>query len=182
MNILDRIILTIYVSIVAAVSILLAVHGYGSNLLLSILTPLQGNIWTLAAAVAFFLLSLRFLLMRGKTVDRDRSFVQRTTNGEIHISHDTLESLAIRAAYTIRGLQDVQARIIDVEGGVKIKIRAYIQPDLKLPDITVQLQDKVQTYVQETSGIQVHAVSIYIRDVVNGQSLKRSKTNRVRVE
>jgi uncharacterized alkaline shock family protein YloU len=182
MNVLDRVLLAIYAIVVGVASLLVVIHGYGANLLLQILKPLKGDLWTMAAAIAVFLLSLRFLLLRGKGLNHEPTFVHRTANGEIHISYQTLESLAIRAAQTVRGIQDIQARIVEGQNGIKIKIRAMIQPDLKMPDLSEQLQETVLRYVQDTSGIQVQAVSVLIRDIVNGQSWKRSKTNRVRVE
>ncbi|UOF90111.1 alkaline shock response membrane anchor protein AmaP [Fodinisporobacter ferrooxydans] len=182
MNILDRIVLCMYAIIVGLASALLAFHGYGGNLLLHLLAPLQGDMWTFASGIVMFLLSIRFLFMRGKKTERFSSFVQRTTNGDVNISYQTLESLAIRAAQSMRGLAEMKASIIQAEGGIAIKIRGLVQPDLNVPTLTEQLQEKVRTYVQDTTGIHVRSVTVSIRDIVNGQSVKRNKSERIRVE
>src|ERR1700730_8351791 len=159
MKTIDRFMLGVYALIVGIFSILIALHGYGSNLFLSLLTPLQGDPWTMIVGIVVFLLSLRFLTMRGANSENTTSFVHSTANGDIHISFQTLESLAIRSAQTIRGLTDLKADIKQVEAGVAIRIRGMVQPDLNIQEITEKLQEKVQMYVQETAGVHVTSVT-----------------------
>ncbi|MGF7048590.1 putative alkaline shock family protein YloU [Paenibacillus sp. DS2015] len=123
--------------------------------------------------VVLFLLSIRFFYI---SIRRDRNSIpsidQRTEYGEIQISVETIENLCLKAASKVRGVRDLKARIRVTQAGIDITIRAVVEGDLSIPVMTSDIQKQVHDYLQETTGIPVANVTVYIANVAQSPSFK----------
>ncbi|EXX86610.1 hypothetical protein BG53_05800 [Paenibacillus darwinianus] len=180
-KIMDRFLLFIYSLSVFALSVaVLSVVGrlvsrrsalnwvgelYGNN------TLLQGVV--IGAAVVLVLISLRFLyvaLRRGNA--SAPSIDQRTDYGDIRISIETVENLALKAASRQRGVKDLRARIRIAESGIDIVLRAVVDGETSIPDLTEDIQKSVKEHVEEITGIPVSGVSVFVANIIQSQSFK----------
>ena len=59
------------------------------------------------------------------------------------------------------------------DGGVRIRLKVTILPDVPMPELTQNIQGKVKEYVEELSGIAVKEVQVYI------ENLSVARQNRV---
>lgn len=119
------------------------------------------------------LISLRFLyvaLRRGGGAAA--SIDQRTEIGDIRISLETVENLALKAASRQRGVQDLRARIRVTDAGVDISIRAVVDGDSPIPALTEEMQRAVRDYVEEITGIPVANVAVFVANIVRTQTFK----------
>lgn len=180
-KIMDRLLLLIYSLIVFALSIAaLSVAGrlvtrgqalnwvgelYGNG------TVLQGLV--ISTAVVLVLISLRFLyvaLRRGNA--SAPSIDQRTDYGDIRISLETVENLALKAASRQRGVKDLRARIRIAEAGIDIVLRAVVDGETSIPGLTEDIQKSVKEHVEEITGIPVSGVSVFVANIIQSQSFK----------
>lgn len=124
-------------------------------------------------AVLMFLVSLRFLYVLLRTGrGQPPSIDQRTDFGDIRISLDTVEHLALRAAGRRRGLADLKARVSVDEAGLHIALRTMVDGDSPIPETTEEVQRLVKQHVEEVTGIPVASVSVYVANVLPAQTFR----------
>ncbi|WP_454191905.1 alkaline shock response membrane anchor protein AmaP [Paenibacillus sp. Marseille-Q7038] len=173
-KILDRLLLFIYSLSVGIISVLiiLLLSGLAPNIV-----PSQYNEMTtiivISAAAVLFLLSMRFFYI---SVRRDQgslpSVDQRTEYGDVQISMETIENLCLKASSKFRSVRDVKSRIHVTEAGLEITIRAIVDGESSIPQLTTELQKAIHDYVQEITGIPVSHVSVYIANLVQSPNYK----------
>lgn len=177
-KILDRLLLFIY-------SLSIGILSVAAILLLSGILPWSELDWSevsptdplfitsIVIAVILLLLSIRFFYI---SMRRDRSSVpsidQRTEYGDIQISVETIENLCLKAASKVRGIRDLKTRIRVTQAGIDIMIRAVIDGEYSIPDMTAEVQKQVHEYIQDTTGIPVANVSVYVANVAQSPSFK----------
>jgi uncharacterized alkaline shock family protein YloU len=183
-KVLDRLLLFIYSIAVGAASILAIIAasgGFQSSFLHDLVTEFTGGVRTIQAAViggaiVLFLLSLRFFVVAvrrsGNSVP---SINQRTEHGDIRISVETVENLALKAASRTRGVKDLKARVRFAESGLEILIRAFIDGEGSIPALSEDMQRTVSQQVEEATGIPVAEVSVFIANVTQSPASFKSR-------
>jgi len=123
---------------------------------------------TVFIAVVFFALSLGFLLSALKT-GKDRNAVSNHTNtGEIKITLKSIEIIALTVARRIDGVKDIRAFVKNVDNNVLIKMMITVMPDVKIPEITAEVQMKVKEVVEEHAGVKVNEVKVVVDNIYAG--------------
>ncbi|MCL6604267.1 MAG: alkaline shock response membrane anchor protein AmaP [Paenibacillus sp.] len=173
-KILDRLLLFIYslsIGILSVVAILLLSGVIPEDL--EIKNGPTVYIAAIITAVILFLLSIRFFYI---SLRRDRASMpsvdQRTEYGDIQISMETIENLSLKAAGKVKGIRDLKSRIRVSQAGLEIMIRAVVDGEHSLPLLTTEVQRHVHDFVQETTGIPVADVSVYIANLTQSPSFK----------
>ncbi|WP_342561977.1 alkaline shock response membrane anchor protein AmaP [Paenibacillus sp. FSL R7-0345] len=173
-KILDRLLLFIYslsIGILSVIAILLLSGAIPDTV--EIQDGPAAYIAAIAVAVVLFLLSIRFFYI---SLRRDRasqpSVDQRTEYGDIQISMETIENLSLKAAGKVKGIRDLKSRIRVSQAGLEIMIRAVVDGEHSLPLLTNEVQRQVHDFVQETTGIPVADVSVYIANLTQSPSFK----------
>lgn len=103
------------------------------------------------------------------------SIDQRTEFGDIRISLDTVENLALKAASRSRGVKDLRARIKIGSAGIEIVIRSIVDGESPIPELTEEIQRTVKSHVEEITGIPVAGVSVYVANVANASHTFKSR-------
>jgi len=180
-RVLDKLLLFIYSLIILAASIAFLAASAGviaeDSALDFVREELYGG-WGVRTAViivsaVILLISLRFLyvaLRRGGGAAP--SIDQRTEFGDIRISLETVENLALKAASRHRGVQDLRARIRVTDAGIDISVRAVVDGDSPIPALSEEIQRSVRDHVEEITGIPVANVAVYIANIVRTQTFK----------
>ncbi|MBW4081807.1 alkaline shock response membrane anchor protein AmaP [Paenibacillus sp. S150] len=173
-KILDRLLLFVYslcIGILSVIAILLLSGAIPDSF--DALDRPEVYIAAIAVAVILFLLSIRFFYI---SLRRDRasqpSVDQRTEYGDIQISMETIENLSLKAAGKVKGIRDLKSRIRVSQAGLEIMIRAVVDGEASLPLLTNEVQRQVHDFVQETTGIPVADVSVYIANLTQSPSFK----------
>lgn len=173
-KIMDRFLLFIYSLCVAVLSVIaiLFLSGAIPQKLDASYGP-AAYVTAVSVAAVLFLLSIRFFYISLRT---GRSSVptvdQRTEFGDIQISLETIENLSLKAAAKVKGIRELKARIRVSQAGLEIMIRAVVDGDHSLPVLTSEVQRQVHDFVQETTGIPVADVSVYIANLSQAPSFK----------
>lgn len=173
-KILDRLLLFIYslsIGILSVIAVLLVTNAVPVDL-----KRYNGSSWIIAAisiSAVLFLLSIRFFYI---AIKRDRgslpSIDQRTEYGDIQISVETIENLSYKAASRVRGIRDVKTRIRITDSGLEIMVRALVDGETSIPELTEEVQKQVHDHVEEITGIPVSYVSVYIANLVQSPVIK----------
>lgn len=127
------------------------------------------NDQTAIGASIFLLFSIFFLIYRSRGPRNEHepeSITHRMENGDVKITHATLEQLVERAAQRIRGVQNLKNRVrLSANGGLKIAVRFAIDADLDIPKTTAEMQQTVKEYIETTAGISVEDVTVYVTEL-----------------
>lgn len=173
MSIFSRVLLTIYAFCLAIISVIAMLINIKPEIFDSIysfiaydvLGKTKASIAMFIVAFIFFTLSITFLLS-GLKSDKDKKAVSKHTNiGEIKISLNTIENIALGASRRSNGIKDTKASVEKHDDSVKIAIRAVVMPDINIPAISEDIQNKVKKSVEESSGISVSGVNVIVDDI-----------------
>lgn len=179
MNIFLRIILAIYAFFLTIISGIIMLIPFKKDILdriyYSFYDILKSNYSTfilLLITFVFFALSLTFLLSGFKN-DKDKKSVSKHTNiGEIKISLNSIESIALAAAKRINGVKDTKATIINHNDTVSITVKAIVMSDVNIPTLSENLQLMVKKTVEDTAGINVSDVRVVVDNIYTAAAYK----------
>ncbi|MCS7461638.1 alkaline shock response membrane anchor protein AmaP [Paenibacillus doosanensis] len=130
----------------------------------------------IALAVIVALISIRFLFVSVRRGKADvPSIDQRTDFGDIRISIETVENLALKAARRSRGVKDLKARIRVSQAGLEIIIRAIVDGESSIPQLTEEMQAGIKTHIEEITGIPVALVSVFIANIQQASPTFKSR-------
>jgi|GEM_PF-189803 uncharacterized alkaline shock family protein YloU len=123
-------------------------------------------------ALVFFALSVMFLAS-GIRSNKDKKAVSKHTNiGEIKISLNSIENIAINASKRANGIKETKTLVKKADDGVEIEVRIIVMPDLSIPVISEEVQGRVKKAVEEASGIAVKQVRVVVDSIYTGITTK----------
>lgn len=132
-----------------------------------IISP-SGRLIILITAFIFFTMSMMFLLS-GLKRDKNKKAISKNTNiGEIKISLNTIENIALAASRFINGVKDSKAYVFSGGDKVTITIKAIVIPDVNIPALSEDIQIRVKKSVEDSTGIPVNDVKVYIENISSG--------------
>lgn len=123
--------------------------------------------------IVLFLISIRFFVVSlSRNALSTQSIDQRTEFGDIRISIETMENLALKAALRQRSVKDLRARVHASDTGLDIVLRAVVDGEVSIPQLTEEVQKTVKDYVEEITGIPVTNVSVFIANIIQSNTIK----------
>lgn len=180
MRVLDKLLLFLYSIAIGVVSVILVCIGFNwvtydlaKDLLFDIYQTESLSIAIGVIGIVLFLISLRFFfvsLMRGAA--NSQSIDQRTEFGDIRISMETIENLALKAASKQKGVKDLRARVRASDAGLEIILRAVIDGEHAIPSLTEDIQRAVKSHIEDITGIPVVNVAVFIANVIQTNTIK----------
>jgi uncharacterized alkaline shock family protein YloU len=125
-----------------------------------------------ATALVFFALSIMFLLS-GVRSNKDKKAVGKQTEiGEILISLNSIENIAINASRKTNGVRDSKTMVRKTDNGVEIESRLVVMPEMSIPAITEDVQQRVKKSVEDTAGVRVESVKVIVDNIYSGITYK----------
>ncbi|MBB6730522.1 alkaline shock response membrane anchor protein AmaP [Cohnella zeiphila] len=183
-KVLDRLLMFLYSVAIGAASIVVLVAacgGFDAKAIDDFTADLSGRnqiVQTTVIVVAALLLlvSLRFFIVSVKRNGSSApSINQKTDHGDIRISVETMENIALKAASRTRGVKDLRARVMAGDAGLRISIRAFVDGETSIPALSEEMQKTVSEQIEETTGIPVAEVSVYIANVTQSPTTYKSR-------
>jgi uncharacterized alkaline shock family protein YloU/uncharacterized membrane protein len=171
----DRLLLFIYTFIIACIMIVLMCMTFGwigyhlaENYLDNLYhEPLVRNS-LLIVSIAFLMISLRFFYLAVRRNQTESPSVNLpSAHGNVSISIETIQNVALRASGRIKGLNELKARIQVKDSGLEIDLRTKVDGDSSIPQITEDVQRIVKEQVELLTGIPVAKVSIHVTNIVS---------------
>ena len=183
-RVLDRLLLFVYslaIGIAAIVAIVVACGGVDRSFLTdtvvaSVVSDSITQTTVIVIAAVLLLISLRFFVLAVKRGGNSApSINQRTEHGDIRISVETVENIALKAASRTKGVKDLRARVHAADSGLKITIRAFIDGETSIPTLSEEMQKTISEQIEETTGIPVAEVSVFIANVTQAPTTYKSR-------
>ncbi|WP_135551899.1 alkaline shock response membrane anchor protein AmaP [Paenibacillus cymbidii] len=181
---IDRLLLFIFtvVVIAGAVCLLLAAFGaisYDSSVefMHKVYSEMNTAVPFIAAVFVLLLIGIRlfYISVRVGGGSNVPSIDQRTEFGDIRISIETVENLALKAASRTRGLKDLRARVNVGSAGIEIVIRSLVDGETSIPELTEEIQRAVKAHLEDITGIPVASVSVYVANVAQASHTFKSR-------
>jgi len=177
MNLFFRVLLAVYSICLAIASVLSMIVTIKPDVFLEISSFTYYNILTAGRGTSFliFLVSLVVLVLNivylfsGIKRSKDKRGVSKYTNiGEIQISLNSIENIALNTSRRLNGVKDAKAYIRKSDDGVSVRIKAVVMADNSIPDISGEIQIKVKNSIEATTGIRVNDVKVVVENVYTG--------------
>jgi uncharacterized alkaline shock family protein YloU len=176
----DKLFLFLYsvaVLILSGIGLIVAMEwmapAFAESFVDAIYMPGPAKYAAIAVCAALILLSIRFLFVSlRRSRERTGSIDQRTEFGDIRISLETVENLALKAANRVRGVKDLRARVRVDDSGLDIQLRSVVDGESSIQQLTEEMQRGVKEHVEDITGIPVASVTVYVANVVQSQSFK----------
>jgi uncharacterized alkaline shock family protein YloU len=174
---LDRFIgaiLAIFCIAVAAAAFVVAVGWDAAPHAAELVATMRARAWETGLSAIVLLMAGAHLLSCVLPHRSDKAIVRSTSLGQVRVSLRAVEQVVFRGVNQIRGVRDIEVRVRPTAAGVDVWVAIAVAPDLVIPDLAHDVQQRVERSVQETVGVPVGAVVAEVR-AVTGES-------RVRVE
>ena len=177
MNIIFRTLLAFYAFCLTVISLVLMVATLNKEIFVNITSFLERNVLNNKASVillfivelVFFGLSLMFLLS-GVRSERNRKSISKFNKvGEIKISLNTIENIALATSRRNNGVKESKAYVKRVGGeNVSVHIKIVVMPDINTPALLEDIQFRVKKSIEETSGVLVNDVKVFVENIYAG--------------
>ncbi|MFO7311725.1 MAG: alkaline shock response membrane anchor protein AmaP [Bacillota bacterium] len=170
MSFVERLVasLTAIITLAAGVTGLALVSGWnGTPWLFDLVVAARGPARLELGLAALLLVGLAlYLLLQVWQRERPPDSLRQTTQlGDVSISLRAVESLVYRAAQQVKGISEVDVEVAAAGEELQIDLSLLVAPDLRVPDVTREVQERVEAYVRETVGVPVSRVSVEVRNI-----------------
>jgi uncharacterized alkaline shock family protein YloU len=119
--------------------------------------------YAFAGAILLLALTIKVILdFLGLGGHKNYGVIKATENGEVFISNDTLKAIVLKALASIKGIKDIAVYVHPGRESVAILIKASVQPDINIPQISSEMQVNVKSYIQNIAEVPVGEVKISI--------------------
>lgn len=105
------------------------------------------------------------ILFHSTTSKRELGIVRDTPLGQVRMNLRAIENLVVQTATGVRGVKHAEAVIRPHDEGMEIDVSLVVLPDLSLPEISNEVQQRVEQYVRETVGVSVVSIAVEVRNV-----------------
>jgi uncharacterized alkaline shock family protein YloU len=182
-KIMDRFLLLLFsVAIFISLSYLLVSafnfipYTQSSGFLYDVYTDVDTAIIFISSSIVLLLISVRLFYIAVRSGKGNvPSIDQRTEFGDIRISMETVENLALKAAQRTRGVRDLKSRVKVSNAGLEIEVRTIVDGETSIPLITEEIQQSIKGHVEEITGIPVAFVSVFVANVVQASPSFKSR-------
>lgn len=125
----------------------------------------QDRLLALALFIIFGVLAA-YLFSMGLRRRRSYDSIQYSTPmGDVRISVQAIEDLALRASKKVKGVRDADITVRQTSSGVSLFAEISVSPDISIPEVTSEIRDRLGSYVRETSGVGVDGVDVTIKKI-----------------
>jgi len=179
-RVVDKLFLFLYSLLITLVSVVLFCVGFewvGKSLAIDTLNAIYSSstirLTIIIVSAVVFLISLRFLFISlSRSGQNVQSIDQRTEFGDVRISLETMENLALKAASKYKGIKDTRVRVNTTDTGMDIVLRVVVDGEAFIPQLTEEVQKSVKQYIEEITGIPVVNVSVFVANIIQTNTIK----------
>ena len=175
MGITDRVILTLYTIVMAAIAVVLILITFGIlpvDYFISEIAALPGN-WEFAAGGAvIFLISVRLLLAGiGVLGDTSTLALADVDTGKTVVSKRALEEYIADIAQEVYGIYGVKVAVtMEDKTTINARINGSLEPGVNVFEITEEVKDNVKETIKKVVGLEVKNIEVYFKKIkTNGK-------------
>jgi uncharacterized alkaline shock family protein YloU len=161
------VIFAILVIAFAAVLLALATGWVIPQAYLQSFLSIPNNLW-LIGTVGVILILLGLLLIAMSLQGERRPpelLIEDAGLGRVEISMTALHDMILRASRKIRETREIRPVLRYEKGGVAVTLHLKVNPDANVPEVSRELQQEVQSYLEEKAGIHVKRLRVLVGGV-----------------
>lgn len=169
MQLLDRIILTIYslcFVIFAIILILLSIKFISLHYCWIYLQSIYGRWETGITGLIFLIISIKFLLSSVKRNKSYKKLISVNNIGKVRISDKAIENIVVSTVKDILGVKDVKVSIYSHNKGINLVIKTVVTPDINIPETADDIRKHVNENVENITGIKINEVKVIIENII----------------
>ncbi|MGI6491763.1 MAG: alkaline shock response membrane anchor protein AmaP [Peptococcaceae bacterium] len=171
MSAFDRFLFALYAIFITALFVLFALVMVGwtvpVHFLREAVNPARPEIfWPLLAIMV--LIGLRLLwvsLRRNKTKKSSYVVLREGALGEVNLSLQAIENLVEKVVTQMSGVKEVKPSVMTVPDGIGININVAVTPDVNMPQLTEEMQNKVKSRMYEVTGLTINTIKVVIENI-----------------
>ena len=177
MSIPDRVILTLYTIVMAALAVVLILTTFGIlpvDFFMSEIAALPGN-WEFAVGGAvIFLISVRLLLAGiGVLGDDNTLTLADVDSGKTVVSKRALEEYIADIAQEVYGIYGVKVAVtMEDKTTIDARINASLEPGVNVFEITEEVKDNVKETVKKVVGLEVKNIELNFKKIKSNDKEK----------
>ena len=99
--------------------------------------------------------------------------IEGSAAGNIDITVPAITAMIMVALKTVSEVREVRSKVRSSSGGLVIELNMMINPEQKVPEMSMNMQNAVKNYLEDIGGLRVAAVKVLVDDF-----LSPDKTNR----
>ena len=170
MGITDRVILTLYTIVMAAIAVVLILITFGIlpvDYFISEIAALPGN-WEFAAGGAVILLISVRLLLAGIGVLGDDSTLTLADvdTGKTVVSKRALEQYIADIAQEVYGIYGVKVAVtMEDKNTIDARIKSSLEPGVNVFEITEEVKDNVKETIKKVVGLEVKNIELNFKKI-----------------
>ncbi len=104
------------------------------------------------------------------------SILQTSEYGEIRITITAIENMVLRVVQQTQGVKDNGRKASYSPDGMIIYVKIKVMPDLQIPSLVGEMQEKIKHYLEDITGILVHEVKVMVENIILDQApIKRNR-------
>ncbi len=118
--------------------------------------------WTVAGCLALVILGLLLLYLevRPPPPGERRLLLKEDGLGRVTVARDGVQELARREAGRVPGVMEARAKVEEERDGLRILGRLSVHPDVSLPALSQEVQERVKSAVEHHLGRPVATVKL----------------------
>jgi len=101
------------------------------------------------------------------------TILQYSELGEVRISIAAIESMVLRVTQQHNVIKESSRKVIKTPRGLVVYLRVKVLPDLNLPSLASKLQQDINSYIEEVTGIKVAEVKVLVENIVSDLTVQK---------
>ncbi len=170
MSSFDRVLLTVYTIFITILIGIFSAIMLGSTAPLSLigdfLYPGRPEIFIPLAAFAILAgIRLFWISLYKPKANTKHVVLAEGAMGQVKVAISAIENLVEKLVSKIDGVREVTSKMFETQQGVGIDVRASVTPDLNVPAVSDEIQNRVKDRVYEVTGLTVSTVKVSIENI-----------------
>ncbi|NPV90390.1 MAG: alkaline shock response membrane anchor protein AmaP [Firmicutes bacterium] len=131
------------------------------------LSEQSGKIVVGLAGCAVILISMVLLFsgLKGKEERQENGVIQELKLGRVVTTTTAIDSVVRRAVRQVRGVREVRPLINITPNGLSLVLNIILSPDVKVPEVSPQIQENVRQQLFDIIGIDVLEIRIRVENI-----------------
>jgi uncharacterized alkaline shock family protein YloU len=119
----------------------------------------------IGCAIILVAMVLFFSGLKGQAVASEHGVTQELKLGRVVTTTNAIESVVRRAVRQVRGVREVRPLISVTPMGLSLTLNIILSPDIKVPEVSPQIQENVKQQLFDIVGVDVLEIKIRVENI-----------------
>ena len=177
MKFLDRLFVLLLAIIIVALSVgMFGVYFdlFSQYKIANFIADLVGRVELLVVAMVLFLIAARIIQLSFVSKKKDKqTVIGEGELGTVRITIEAINEFVKDVVKAEANATNIKSEIRETETGLNIILKLAVYDQVKIPDLSDQLQQHVKTEIEESIGAEVNQVEVLVKAIEKKKEGKR---------